>query len=84
MELFAASLRSEPWSWHALAIAICLYGSIFAIRSRSVLAASILLAIAVFALVWQLTRQRSITARPAEPPLPGSSLRHPLPFLSPL
>lgn len=54
MQLFAASLRSEPWSWHALAIASCLYGSIFAIRSRSVLTASTLLAIAVFALVWQL------------------------------
>jgi hypothetical protein len=53
-ELFAASLRPEPWSWHALATAVCLYASIFAIKIRSVIGASILLAIVVFILAWQL------------------------------
>ena len=53
-QLFAETLRSEPWNWQALGIVVCLYGGAFAIRSRWLMVASFLLGVAAFALTWQL------------------------------
>ena len=53
--LFADSLRSDCWEWHALGLSVCIYGALFAIRARFIFAASLLLAICAFVLARQLT-----------------------------
>lgn len=51
-ELFADVFWHEPWGWKPLALAVCIYAALFAVKGRSIPTASVLLAVSAFSLVW--------------------------------
>ncbi len=56
VEIFARSLRTAPREGHGYVIAIGIYAAAFALQEGSILAASAILAVCAFVVVWKLTR----------------------------
>ena len=60
-ELFAQSLLTPRRERHGFIIALCIYAAFFALHKHAILAASILLALSTFLLVWKLTLESGCT-----------------------